>query len=44
MTSKLNNKLILSLTLIFLIFTITIYKSLLGFDYNLFFISGDPLS
>ena len=41
---ELNNKLILSLALIFLIFTITIYKCLLGFDYNTFFIPGDPLT
>lgn len=44
MKSKLNNKLLLSLALIFLIFTITIYKCLLGFDYNIFFTPGDPLS
>ena len=44
MKSKLNNKLLLSLALIFLIFTITIYKCLLGFDYNIFFMPGDPLT
>ncbi len=41
---EVNNKSILNLILIICIFTITIYKCLLGFDYTAFFTPGDPLS
>ena len=41
---ELKNKLLLNYILIFCIFTITIYKCLLGFDYNSFFMPGDPMT
>ena len=41
---EINNQSILSFILIVCIFSITIYKCLLGFDYNIFFMPGDPLT
>ena len=41
---EINNQSILSFILIICLFSITIYKCLLGFDYNNFFMPGDPLT